>query len=343
MTGPLSSRVVASAAIGMPPGPSSVSWRRATLADVDAIVELFAAIAVADHPEWSETRDEVEDEMSHSWVDLEKDSVIAEADGQVVAHGLQIAPPDPETIVRSFALGGVRPSHRGLGIGRALLDWHRTRARQHLAASDLELPGWSMLYVEEKNESGVRLAHRVGLSLVRYFTKMERDLADDIPELALPDGLVLAIPTPADSARIMVAKNDAFRDHWGSQPSVEEGWNSMMSQPTVRWDLSVIATAVDGTGGEDVAGFVMTQVYPDDFEHQGYVGGYIPLVGVVKEWRRQGVAPALLAAAFKLYREAGHERVALDVDSENPSGALGLYTGMGFAPVSRSVAFVEQF
>ena len=269
--------------------------------------------------------------------------MIAEVDGQVVAHGLQIAPPDPETIVRSIAFGGVRPSHRGIGIGRALLEWHRTRARQQLAASDLELPGWSMLYVEEKNDSGVRLAHHVGLPLVRYFTKMERDLADDIPNLVLPQGLVLAIPTPADSARIMVAKNDAFRDHWGSQPSIQEGWDSMMGQPTVRWELSVIALAVSEDGADEVVGFVMTQVYEDDFEKQGFVGGYIPLVGVVKSWRRQGVAPALLAAAFKLYREVGHEKVALDVDSENPSGALGLYTGMGFAPTSRSVAFVEEF
>jgi len=322
----------------MPMGPSSVSWRRATVADVDAIVGLWAAVAAADHPEWTETREEIEEEMTHSWVDLEKDSVLGEADGQAVAYGLQYAPPDPETIVRSFALGGVRPSHRGMGIGRALLDWHRTRARQQFAASDLAMPGWSMLYVEEQNESGVRLAHRAGLPLVRYFTKMERDLAEDIPDLALPDGLTLAIPTPADSARIMGAKNDAFRDHWGSQPSVPEGWDSMMGQPTMRWDLSVIAL-----DGDEVAGFVMTQVNPDDFEHQGYVGGYIPLVGVVKGWRRQGVAPALLAAAFKLYHDAGHEKVALDVDSENPSGALGLYTGMGFAPTSRSVAFVEEF
>lgn len=309
-----------------------------TFDDVDALVELYAAMAQSDHPEWTETREEIEDELHHSWIDLEADSVIGEADGQVVATGLQIATPDPETIVRSIAFGGVRPSHRGRGIGAALIEWHRARGRQQLAASDLDLPGWLMFYVDERNTSQMRLAERLGLPLVRYFTKMERELALDIPELPLPDGLKLAIPTAADSARILEAKNNAFRDHWGSQPSTEEGWNSMVGQPTFRFDLSVIAL-----DGDTVIGFVMTQVNPDDFALQGYVGGYIPLVGVTRPWRRKGVAPALLAAALRLYRAEGHEKVALDVDSENPSGALSLYTGMGFTPDSRSVAFVEEF
>jgi mycothiol synthase len=338
VTGPLSARVAAAAGLALPAGPSGVSWRRATSDDVDAIVELCAAIAAADHPEWTETRDEIDEELHHSWIDLAADSVIAEADGLVVAWGLQIAPPDPESIVRSIAFGGVRPSHRGRGIGLALTQWHRARGRQHLAASELDLPGWIMFYVEERNTSQLRLAERLGLPLVRYFTKMKRDLSLDIPDLALPDGLTFATPTAADSARILLAKNDAFRDHWGSQPSSEEGWTSMMDQPTLRFDLSVIAL-----DGDEVAGFVLTQLYPDDFTAQGYVGGYIPLVGVTRRWRRKGVAPALLAAAFRRYREEGHEKVALDVDSENPSGALGLYTGMGFEPESRSVAFVEAF
>jgi mycothiol synthase len=338
MTGPLSARVTAPAELALPAGPSGVSWRRITLDDVDALVELNAAIAGADHPEWTETREEVRDELTHSWLDLEHDSVLAEVDGRVVASGLQIATPNPETIVRSIAFGGVRPSHRGRGIGRELLAWHRGRGLQQLAASDLELPGWLMLYVEERNAGGMRLAERFGMPLVRWFTKMQRDLSEPIPELPVPIGLTFVTPTPADSERIHAAKNAAFRDHWGSQPSTEEGWTSMMAQPTVRWDLGVIAL-----DGDEVVGFVMTDVYPDDFDAQGYVGGYIPLVGVTREWRRKGVAPALLAAALRGHRAAGHEKVALDVDSANPSGALSLYTGMGFVPVTRSVAYVEEF
>jgi mycothiol synthase len=338
MTGPLRDRVAAPAELALPAGPSGVSWRRITVDDVDALVELNAALAAADHPEWTETREEVLDELTHSWMHLATDSAIAEIDGEIVAYGLQIATPDPETIVRSIAFGGVRPSHRGRGIGRALLAWHRDRGRQQLAASELPLPGWLMLYAEERNASGMRLAEAAGMPLVRWFTKMTRDLSDPIPDLAFPEGLVVRAPTPDDSARIHAAKNDAFRDHWGSQPSTVEGWASIVAQPTFRWDLGVVAL-----DGDEVVGFVLTDVYPDDFESQGYRGGYLPLVGVVRAWRRQGVAPALLAAALRAHRDAGYEKVALDVDSENPSGALGLYTGMGFTPGSRSVAFVEQF
>lgn len=338
MTGPLSARVSAPAELALPTGPFGVSWRPMRADDVDALVELYASLAEVDHPEWTETREEVAEQLEYSWVDLARDGVIAEADGVVVASGLQVAMPEPETIVRTIAVGGVRPSHRGLGIGRALLEWHRGRALQQLAASDLELPGWFMFYVEERNEGQQRLAARFGIPVVRYFTKMQRDLSAEVLDLPLPEGLVLATPTPAHSARLHAAKDDAFRDHWGSQPSTDEAWDSMMSQPTVRFDLSVVAL-----DGDEIVGFVMVDVYPDDFEPQGYRGGYIPLVGVTRAWRRMGVAPALLAAALRRHRDAGFERIALDVDSENPTGALGLYTGMGFEPVTRSMAYVEEF
>lgn len=330
--------MTAPAELALPAGPFGVSWRRITLDDVDGLVELNAALATADHPEWTETREEVLDELTHSWTDLGRDSVLAEADGQVVAYGLQIAPPNPETIVRSIAFGGVRPSHRGRGIGRELLAWHRGRGLQQLATSDLELPGWLMLYVEERNESGLRLARAADLPLVRWFTKMTRDLSEGIPDLPVPAGLTFVPASAADSARILAAKNSSFRDHWGSQPTGDEGWASMMAQPTMRHDLGVLAL-----DGDEVVGFVLTEVYPDDFEAQGYRGGYLPLVGVVRDWRRRGVAPALLAAAMRAHRAEGFEKVALDVDSENPSGALSLYTGLGFVPGTRSVAFVEVY
>lgn len=338
MTGPLSSRITAPAEIGLPAGPSGVSWRRATMSDIPALVELHAAMSEVDHPDWSETAEQLEEDLTRTWSDPETDTALAEVDGRVVAYGVQLCPAEVETLARSFSFGGVHPGFRGRGIGRELLAWHRDRARQQLAGFDLDLPGRHIWYVEERNGSGLRLAARSGMRAERYSNKMARDLADPIPELELPDGLTLVTPTRADTSRLLDARNETFRDHWGSQPMAADDWESMMSQSTSRFDLSVMAL-----DGDRVAGFVMSAVFPDDFERQGYVGGHIPYVGVVREWRRRGVAPALLAEVFRRHRAEGFEKVSLDVDTENPTGALALYTGMGFVAVSRSVTFIDEF
>lgn len=338
MTGPLSSRIAAPAEIALPAGPSGVSWRRATLDDVPALTELHAAMSALDHPAWSETAEELAEDLTHSWVDPAVDTALGEIDGAPVAYGVQLCPAEVETLVRSFSFGGVHPAFRGRGIGRELLAWQRDRARQQLAAFDLDLPGRHLWYVEERNTTGMRLAARSGMRAVRYANTMVRDLALPIPDLSLPEGLRFATPTRADLPRLLEIRNATFRDHWGSQPMSAEDWESMHAQSASRLDLSLMAL-----DGERIAGFLMSTVNPDDFERQGYDGGYISYVGVVRDWRRRGVAPALLAEAFRRHRAEGFEKAGLDVDTENPTGALALYTGMGFVATSRSVTFAEEF
>ncbi len=43
----------------------------------------------------------------------------------------------------------------------------------------------------------------------------------------------------------------------------------------------------------------------------------------------------LLRIALERYRDAGFDRSALDVDSENPTGALGVYERAGFRTTKR--------
>jgi ribosomal protein S18 acetylase RimI-like enzyme len=334
---PLSERVDAPAEL-QPAPVSGTAWRSATVDDVDAIVELSAAISADEHPEWSEPRDEIEEQLTLSYVDVARDTLIGEADGRMVAFGQALAPFEPETIVRSILIGGVHPEFRGRGIGRSLLAWLEGRGRQQLAASDLPLPGWLMAYTQDRNPAAIRLLERTGFPTVRYFSQLERTLDGPIPELHLPAPLRLVPASPELSAQIRSAKNAAFRDHWGSQPTPDEAWNNFMTASTRRLDLSYLAL-----DGDEVVGLVILDVNEDDWALQGYPSSYISLVGVVAQWRRRGVAPALLAASLLASRDAGLERVSLDVDSENPTGALGLYTGMGFASIHISRAHVKEF
>jgi ribosomal protein S18 acetylase RimI-like enzyme len=334
---PLSERV--DAPTELQPAPvAGVAWRAATVDDVDDIVALSAAMASVDHPEWSEPREEIDELLTLSFVDPSRDTLIGESEGRIVAFGQALAPFEPETIVRSVLLGGVHPEFRDRGIGRSLLAWLEGRGRQQLASSTLSLPGWLMGYSQDRNPGAARLFERGGFPTERYFAQLERTLDGPIPELELPAPLRLVNASLELSDATRAAKNSAFRDHWGSQPTPQEAWDNFMSAETRRLDLSYLA--VDG---DEVVGLVILDVNEDDWALQGYPSSYISLVAVVAPWRRKGVAPALMAASLLASRNAGLERIALDVDSENPTGALGLYTGMGFASVHTSQAHVKAF
>jgi mycothiol synthase len=47
------------------------------------------------------------------------------------------------------------------------------------------------------------------------------------------------------------------------------------------------------------------------------------------------VAGILLQHCLKAYQKAGYDEASLDVDPENPTGALGVYRRAGFAVESR--------
>jgi hypothetical protein len=83
---PLSDRV--HAPVELQPAPvAGIAWRSAGLDDLDAVVALYAAISRVDHPDWTETRDEIEQEFTQSWSDLQRDTLIGESDGVPVAFG----------------------------------------------------------------------------------------------------------------------------------------------------------------------------------------------------------------------------------------------------------------
>ncbi|MGF1595153.1 MAG: GNAT family N-acetyltransferase [Kiloniellaceae bacterium] len=78
--------------------------------------------------------------------------------------------------------------------------------------------------------------------------------------------------------------------------------------------------------GEAPAGFLLAQVLFEDAE--------ILSLGVLPEHRRAGHGRRLLQAAMAEAARRGARRLRLEV-AENNRGALGLYTGLGFAPAGR--------
>ena len=81
-----------------------------------------------------------------------------------------------------------------------------------------------------------------------------------------------------------------------------------------------------------VAGYLLSSRYEQDWPSLGYREGYIDLLGVRQAWRGKRVATALLTTAMRTYAADGMEYAGLGVDTENPSGAFGIYAALGFEP-----------
>ena len=140
--------------------------------------------------------------------------------------------------------------------------------------------------------------------------------------------------TPDQHRTIFDAESEAFLDHWGSHVWGDDLFRSTFAKSELDTSLWVVAWE-----GDQVAGVVENWIWPEENRKLGLHRGWLERISVRRPWRRRGLARAITAASIVRLREAGLDDAMLGVDSENPNGALGLYTGLGFAIYRRSSAY----
>lgn len=308
--------------------------------DLPDIVRVENLEAAADSlPE----RSNVEDMSAHfarrsESFDALRDVTLAEMDGRVVAFGIRNIV-DTTDGVREYRLNGsVDPAWRGRGIGRTLLLENERRLRdvanaEH-GASRRVFGSWS----GESQTGSTDLMEAAGYTPVRYFFDMVRPNLDDIDDLPLPDGLEIRPIGPDLTRAVWDADIEAFQDHWGGFDHSEEQLQRWLSSPSN--DLSLWLVAFDD---DDIAAGVINSIDAPQNEAMGFKRGWLSSVFTRRAWRRRGLARALIARSLAIHRDRGMTSAALRVDAENPSGALGLYEGMGFAVNYRATAWRKDF
>jgi ribosomal protein S18 acetylase RimI-like enzyme len=151
----------------------------------------------------------------------------------------------------------------------------------------------------------------------------------------LPAGIeARPVADRAAALPVMVADDEAFRDHWGYTPTLPGDIEGYLDDP--RQDLALWQVAWDG---DEVAGSVLPLIDAADNERFGRRRGWIDSVSVRRPWRRRGIARALLVRGLRALRERGMTEAVLGVDAENPQGALGLYESVGFVLHRRSAVY----
>lgn len=317
------------------PWAGGLAFRPLADGDIDGWLALVERIAAAEKAHWHETRSELATSFEDS-VNPSAENTLAGFDADGVHRAYASVSKNPGAAV-GYAFGGVDPQWQRRGIGAGMLFWQEDRLRARFASEGLP-PGMVRSYTQEVNPAHTGLLAGAGYLPVRYFSEMARPLSG-APAVAVPSGIVLSLFTQALAEPVRLAHNEAFADHWGSEPRSVQQWGFLLKSENFRAAWS--AVALDTRTGE-VAGYQLSMYDPERFAKEGRQEGYTEILGVRRAWRGRGIASALLSDAMARYRAAGMEHACLDVDTENPTGALGLYEGMGYRPVRRTVAWEKH-
>ena len=306
--------------------------------DVGALAELLAAAEAVDDTGVHESPEDLAGGWLNDLVDLELDTRVVRADdGRVAGYATTIAPPTFRDAYGVHLQGRVHPELRGQGIGQALLAWQLARGRQLHAERHPEAPARLTATVYTTMPSLEALVRRAGLVQARWFFHMDRSLTG-LPPLRQVPGVDLVPFTWDRDEAVRLAHNAAFTEHYGSSERDVASWRVMFTgQRSFRPDLSVLAVSGDG-----VLGYALSYVSEATAAATGVREGYFGQIGVVPAARGRGLAKAVIIAGLHAAAAGGCRTAGLEVDSENVTGALGLYESLGFTTHRTQVSWSQH-
>lgn len=265
--------------------------------------------------------------------DPDRDIVVAEEDGRIVGYGRTTWEEVSEGWRVYWVVAAADPDHDELLA--LLYDRVEEKAREvaggHPSGAK-RLQGWA-------REASVpdRLMRNRGYRVIRYEATLVRPHLDEVPTRQPPAEVEIRPVEDGHLRAIWEAEAEAFRDHWGYVEQTEADWNEWLDQPHRDPTLWRVAWA-----GDQVVGQVRS--YIDDEENQrfGRKRGWTEDISTAREWRGRGIASALICASLLALKERGMKEAALGVDTENPTGAFGLYQSLGYRPVRSYVTLARE-
>ena len=228
--------------------------------------------------------------------------------------------------VHPFIWMTVDPEYEDLGLEEYLLEWAENRARQVVGRVSPEL----RVAIRSNPLSLVNSASKAllgaGWRLIRHNFTMRIDMTEGPPEPIWPEGIQLKPYDPERHARrAYELDEEVFQDHFGyvkddPETGYERFMHHMTGDESYDPDLWFLAFA-----GEEMIAICICR----RFSYEDPDAGHESTLGVRRDWRRRGLAQALLLHAFGEFYRRGISSVDLGVDAESLTGAMDLYKKVG--------------
>ena len=308
--------------------------RQATHSDLPEIAALISEGLSFDGLVFVQTAEELAEEFDGTYCDLDQDVIVAIYESIIIGVGYTIFLPSETKEERCYIFGTTKPEYRNNGVGTAVMKWATEHGESLLRSTKRTLPKYLRSDMSATNSTAGSLFQSFNMSPVRWNDDLIIDLANS-PEVFTATEYSIV---PWDSSRdeeARITKNQAFMDHWGSTPTSEEGWEQLVHGSTARLDQSFFAL----DQYEKIIGVLLSHRYESDDEVLGKRIGWIDKLATLSEHRKKSVGKSLITHALAAYKRDGLTHGALDVDTENPTGAYGLYTSVGFSTFRGKVTY----
>jgi ribosomal protein S18 acetylase RimI-like enzyme len=138
-----------------------------------------------------------------------------------------------------------------------------------------------------------------------------------------------SLPDADDLRTVHDVLEASFTDHFNShEERFEEFVARLRADPGHRWDHWWVAELTRDDGSVEPVGALVSSVLGAGAS--GREGSYVEYLGVLAAARGRGVASSLLHTVVADAARRGRDRVGLEVDADNPTGAARLYLAAGF-------------
>ena len=308
--------------------------RQATRSDLPEIAALLSEGLSFDGLVFVQTAEELAEEFDGTYCSLNHDVIVAIYESSIIGVGYTIFLPSEIKEERCYIFGTTKPEFRGNGVGTAVMQWASEHGESLLRSTNRTIQKYLRSDMSATNSSAGSLFQSFNMSPVRWNDDLIIDLADSPEVFTASEYSIVAWDSSRDE-EARVVKNLAFMDHWGSTPTSKDGWEQLVHGSTARLDQSFFAL----DSNHNIVGLLLSHRYESDDEALGKRIGWIDKLATLAEHRKQSIGKSLITHALAAYQRDGLTHAALDVDTENPTGAYGLYTAVGFSTFRGKVTY----